>query len=245
MYLLLRSVMNRIHSIALFAGVFAVAMGTLGFTGFSGVSAIPLMTEAIPQTQDQAGILGHVTYTLYDADNNIKQYIQGDNVVVEVGRNCIASHIFDDDDVATTCNGDDTDFDFIAIGNVSTASSANDDIELDFEGTSTCAVTGGASDGEMARVQVDPSIVNATTVTGAKVTLEPLGDQTFTFDQDNATTVTQSAIFDSQVNTVAANGACGTLGTPGIDFNMFSIQTIAVTTTDGDSLSIKWTITIG
>jgi len=226
----LDSVMNRIHSIALFAGVFAVAMGTLGITGFSGVSAMPLMTEAIPQTQDRAGILGHVTYTLFDADNNIKQYVQGDNVVVEVGRNCIASHIFQSTLDGVKCNGATGDFNFIAIGNVTTASSANTDIQLDFEGTSTCAVTGDASDGEMARVGitlVEGDIVNATGSTGTKVTLETLGDETFTFDASNATTVTQSGLFDAQVATVAANGACGTLGTPGVNGNMFAIQTIA------------------
>jgi len=238
--------MNRIHTIALFAGVFAVALGTLGFTGFSSVSAIPLMTEAIPQTQDQAGILGHVTYTLYDATGNIKSYAQADNVVALVGKNCIAAHIFKQGE-GSRCNDRTTDFNFIAIGNVTAPSAANDDIELDFEGTSTCAVTGGASDGEMARVQVTPTITNSTTTNGAIVVLETLGAQSFTFTNDNATIVRQSGLFDGAIDVTNANGSCGTLGAPGnpLTWNMFSIQDISVTTTDGDSLSIKWTITIG
>jgi len=122
--------MNRIHTIALFAGVFAVALGTLGFTGFSSVSAIPLMTEAIPQTQDRAGILGHVTYTLFNADGDIKSYAQGDNVVVLVGKNCIAAHIFKQAE-GSRCNDRTTDFNYIAIGNTTTFPAAdNDDIEL-------------------------------------------------------------------------------------------------------------------
>ena len=237
--------MNRIHTIALFAGVFAVALGTLGFTGFSSVSAIPLMTEAIPQTQDRAGILGHVTYTLYDATGNVKSYVQGDNVVVEVGRNCIASHIFKTSEDNTRCNGSTSNFDFIAIGNTTTPSAANNDIELDLNNGPGCAST--TVDGEMARVQVTPVITNASGTTGAVVVLETLNNEPFTFDNNNATSVRQSGLFDAQVTTVAANGACSALGDPGTPttWNMFSIQDISVTTTDGDSLSIKWTITIG
>jgi len=243
--------MNRIHTIALFAGVFAVALGTLGFTGFSSVSAIPLMTEAIPQTQDKAGILGHVTYTLYDATGNVKSYVQGDNVVTFVGKNCIASHIFKvADDGPTgenTCNSRNQDFNFIAIGNVSSPSAGAGDIELDFENGSACASSGGSDDGEMARVQVSPTINNATTG-GAVVVLETIGTQAFTFTSDNATIVRQSGLFDGDETADDINtGECTTLGAPGQSgtWNMFSIQDISVTTTDGDSLSIKWTITIG
>ncbi len=240
--------MNRIHTIALFAGVFAVAMGTLIFTGFSGVSAMPLMTEAIPQTQDRAGILGHVTYTLFNADGDIKSYAQGDNVVVIVGKNCIASHIFSSTDDGpggeNTCGGNTSNFDFIAIGN-GTGTSTDEDAQLD--GATVCADT--SNDGEMARVQVTPVIKNATTGNGAVVTLETLGGEVFTFANDatvkNTTTVLQSGLFDAQESSVAADGSCATLGFPGNPWNMFSIQDISVTTTDGDSLSIKWTITIG
>ncbi len=239
--------MNRIHTIALFAGVFAVALGTLGFTGFSSVSAIPLMTEAIPQTQAQTGILGHVTYTLFNADGDIKSYVQADNVVVVVGKNCIASHIFNDaEDGAgeNTCNGRTTDFNFIAIGNTTTATVTNGLIELTRNNGAGCAST--TVDGEMARVQVTPAITNSTTTTGAIVVLETLADQTFTFTTSNATTVSQSGLFDDQVQVIDnTTGECSTLGVPGVDGNLFSIQNIAVTTTDGDSLSIKWTITIG
>ena len=241
--------MNRIHTIALFAGVFAVALGTLGFTGFSSVSAIPLMTEAIPQTQDRAGILGHVTYTLYDATGNIKSYAQGDNVVVIVGKNCIASHIFkvaeDGPSGENTCNSRNADFNFIAIGNTTTPSAGDTDIQLDLNNGPGCAST--TVDGEMARVQVDPVITNATTGNGAVVVLETLGGEPFTFDSNNATSVRQSGLFDGDITTPNANGSCGTLGAPGQSgtWNMFSIQDISVTTTDGDSLSIKWTITIG
>ena len=238
--------MNRIHTIALFAGVFAVAMGTLSFTGFSSVSAIPLMTEAIPQTQAQAGILGHVTYTLFNADGDIKSYAQGDNVVVIVGKNCIASHIFNDaEDGAgeNTCNGRTADFNYIAIGNATTPDAADTDSQLDTDGGTGCATA--AVDGEMARVQVTPSITNATAGNGAVVVLETLGDQTFTFDNSNDTAVRQSGLFDGAVSVQDANGQCTTLGENLGIWNMFSIQDISVTTTDGDSLSIKWTITIG
>ena len=185
--------MNRIHTIALFAGVFAVALGTLAFTGFSGVSAMPLMTAAIPQTQDQAAILGHVTYTLYDSTGNVKSYVQGDNVVVRNGKNCIASHIFRVGNDGAHCNGRNADFNFIAIGNVTAPSAAEDDIELDFEGASgECAISG--VDGEMARVQVTAAITNSTGA-GTVVVLETLNEEPFTFDNNNATAVRQSGLY--------------------------------------------------
>ena len=239
--------MNRIHTIALFAGVFAVAMGTLGFTGFSSVSAIPLMTEAIPQTQDKAGIMGHVTYILYDATGNVKSYVQGDNVVTIVGKNCIAAHTFKVADDNLHCNNINSDFNFIAIGNTTSPTAADDDIQLDINnGVNVCAST--TVDGEMARVQVTPVINNATTGNGAVVVLETLGNEPFTFTSDNATAVSQSGLFDGDETADDINtGECTTLGAPGqpTTWNMFSIQDISVTTTDGDSLSIKWTITIG
>ncbi len=241
--------MNRIHTIALFAGVFAVAMGTLGFTGFSSVSAIPLMTAAIPQTQDQAGILGHVTYTLYDATGNVKSYVQGDNVVVEVGRNCIASHIFNQGLDAVKCNGSTSTFDYIAIGNFTGGADAgNQDIELDRLGGSAIGCATSTVSGEMARVRVTPTIQNASASQGAIVVLETLNEEPFTFDNNNNTSVTQSGLFDGdETAEFLPSGSCQTLGDPGTPttWNMFSIQDISVTTTDGDSLSIKWTITIG
>ena len=243
MHSLVDWIMNRIHTIALFAGVFAVAMGALTITGFSGVSAMPLMTEAIPQTQDRAGILGHVTYTLFDADKNVKQYVQGDNVVVRVGKNCIASHIFDVSEDVNHCNNRNADFDYIAIGNFSGTAAATD-TELDATTPGACASSG--VNGEMARVQVTPTIVNSTG-SGTTVTLETSGaGQVFTFTGGvNNTTVFQSGLFDGDEQAEDnITGVCTTLGDE-TNWNMFSIQDISVATTDGDSLSIKWTITIG
>ena len=71
--------MKRTTTIALFAGMFAV---TVGMLGFSGNSATANMISALPQSQDNVGMLGHVEYKVLDELGSIKQYMQNDNVVV-------------------------------------------------------------------------------------------------------------------------------------------------------------------
>ena len=80
--------MKRTTTIVLFASIFAVAVGTLGL---SGNSATSLMIA--PQTQ-QVGMLGHVEYMVHDASGNTVQYMQGDNVVVNDGEDCVAEYVF-------------------------------------------------------------------------------------------------------------------------------------------------------
>ena len=68
--------MNRTKTIALFAGIFAIAMTTIGL---SGISASPMIMASASQSNEDVGMLGHVEYILYDSDMNIKTYLQTDN----------------------------------------------------------------------------------------------------------------------------------------------------------------------
>lgn len=83
--------MNRQRSILLFAAIAAVAMTTVGL---SGVSATPLMTSSIPANQAGMGMYGHVEYTVMDSANNVIGYMQGDNAVVDQGKDCASEMIF-------------------------------------------------------------------------------------------------------------------------------------------------------
>ena len=65
--------MNRTKSIALFAGIFAIAMATYSL---SGVSASPMIMASIPQTAEEVGMLGHVEYTVLDSSENVKAYLE-------------------------------------------------------------------------------------------------------------------------------------------------------------------------
>ncbi|MCV0393249.1 MAG: hypothetical protein K5790_08200 [Nitrosopumilus sp.] len=230
--------MNRTKTIAVFAGIFAIAMTTYGL---SGVSASPLVLASIPQASEGMTTMGHVEYTLYDADQRVKQYVQGDNFVVETGTDCVGEYVFGTTDSAT-CTSTGTAFQYVAIGNATTPDAATTDSELDTDGGSGCASS--TVDGEQARKLVDVSQTD-NSGSGTEVVLDTLTD-TFKFDSTNATTVTQSGVFNDQVGTVAANGSCGTLGASGTDWEMFAIKDLSpsVVTSAGDTLAVQWTITI-
>ncbi len=228
--------MKRITTIALFAGIFAVTIGTLGF---SGDSATSLMVSSLPQSQENVGMLGHVEYKVLDELGSIKQYMQNDNIVVRVGKDCVARMVFDNSTSVGACPNVG-EFQFIAIGNGT--SGTIDEAQTTLQG-GQCADT--SNDGEMARRVVIPSFTPAAGSTGTIVTLDTSGDP-FTFDAFNTTQVIDSGVFNRDEGAKDANGQCTTLGVS----EMFSIQqlngpTTGISVSDGDSLSVKWTITVG
>ena len=228
--------MKRITTIALFAGIFAVTIGTLGF---SGDSATSLMVSSLPQSQENVGMLGHVEYKVLDEIGNIKQYMQNDNIVVRVGKDCVARAVFDTSVDPGACPTN-AQFQFIAIGNGTTGTI--DEAQTTLQG-GVCATS--AADGEMARKLVTPTFTAATGSAGTIVTLDTSGDP-FTFDAFNTTKVIDSGVFNADESAKDGNGQCTTLGTS----EMFSIQqlngpTTGISVSDGDSLSVKWTITVG
>ena len=227
--------MNRTKSIAVFAAIFAVAMTTYGL---SGVSASPMAVASIPQTHEGVGMLGHVEYTVLDADNQVKAYLQSDNLVTRGGTDCVGELVFTGSSGSTSCADADAVFSYIAIGNNTEAAV---DTSQDLEGTSGIAC-GAGNTGEQARKQVTPSQTDDGDGSGTVVELDVLTN-TFKFDAGNATTIRQSGIFNADVSVTAGDGSCGTLGTA---FEMFAIQDLPspVTVSDGDSLAVKWTITI-
>ncbi|MCH8086169.1 MAG: hypothetical protein IIC15_07125 [Thaumarchaeota archaeon] len=226
--------MKRITTIALFAGMFAV---TVGILGFSGNSATANMISALPQSQDNVGMLGHVEYKVLDEFGNIKQYMQNDNIVVQVGKDCVARAVFDTDVDPGACPTN-AEFQYIAIGNKT--GGTIDDTQVTLEGNA-CATA--SVDGEMARKLVTPTFTASGSGTGTIVTLD-LSSNPFTFGASNATAVIDSGIFNANTSP-DGEGQCSALGTT----EMFAIQQLNVGTgisvSDGDSLSVKWTITVG
>lgn len=240
--------MKRAYTIALFAGVFAVA---IGFTGLYGVSATPLMTTAIPQTIEPVGMLGHIDFVVRDADGFIKSYVQTDNIVTDTGNDCVARLAFDSGVDPGKC-GTTGLFKFIAIGNftagvhrpASTVNSTSTELDTDVASSTGCA--SNTVRGEMARKAVTPQF----TTSGGAGTVVVLETATlglaspFQFDASNQTIVYQSGVFD--VDEADAGDLCsGSIETS----NLFAIQELSgdtgINVSDGDSLSIKWTITVG
>jgi len=117
--------MNRNTTVGLFAAVFAV---TVGMVGVNGLGFIPFGSAQTATTNVEGyPILGHVTLVAKDADGNIKSYLQTDNVVTQIGENCVVKSVFDRTGTssvswAAPCPGT-TNFKGIAIGSSSTAAS--------------------------------------------------------------------------------------------------------------------------
>lgn len=251
--------MNRQRSIAVFAAIAAIAMTTIGL---SGVSATPLMVSSNPTSLEGMGMLGHVEYTIRDSENNIVEYSQGDNIVVHSGKDCTSRMLFGAADDAGVCDVGSVDaFNYIAIGNGTSGESITAGA-LTFAGD-RCGDSGaiGTAGGELARKLATVTLTTAATGTaGTVVELET--PQPFTFSNaGNATgsgnTITQSGLFNglSTDDTIATydggsgTGECAAAGVNGTDWQMFSLKDLnggsGIAVTDGDSLSVKWTITVG
>lgn len=247
-------------SIAAVALIAAIAMTTIGLTG---VSTNSLMVSAVSQESiSPMGIMGHVEYTKLDSAGNIIAYSQADNTVVDDGKDCAARYLFGTAAGTSECGSAVTTFGgfhYIGIGNSSKtvpASYANEGA-LHWEGANRCAhISTGAGDtgGEMARKNVTATLLTpaeADSTSGTIVELD-LSSNPFTFNTSNETTVFQSALFNADPGVLSVGtGSCDStaIGVNGTEWNMFSIQELnspgGIDVSDGDSLSVKWTITIG
>ncbi len=258
--------MKRNTTIVLFASIFAVAVGTLGLGGNSAF----LVASAVPQAQEGVNMLGHVEYKVLDEFGAIKGYMQNDNVVVVAGKDCAAAHLFTDGTsrfTSSDCIANPGFFSYIGVGNGTLSApdtpwvgvnnaTLGTGVVGDAGTTGFCANdasnVGRATGGDMARRNVTATFV--TSGASTVVTLDTSGagsDGPFTFDAFNATDVTDSGLFNADYSVVdGTTHTCnGVDDSAGVDWNMFSRQVLnndaGITVTDGDSLSVKWTITVG
>ncbi len=238
--------MNRLKTIVLFAGIFAIGLGAVSLNDSSAISLSIL--AATPQTQNTVGMLGHVEYTIMDSEGQIIKYAQGDNTVVHSGMDCVSRLVFENS-TSTVCPAGNNEFQYIAIGNFTEPTNdppLNTETAIEVS-DSGCADSG--TNGEMARKQVTPTFTAATGGTGTVVVLDTAaaGSTPFDFSSSNSSNnITQSGVFNgANGSVITATGECLTLG----GASMFALQNLATTTgisvSAGDSLSVKWTITVG
>ena len=216
--------------IAVLAAVSAVSVGAIS------MNTSPSFALATGAISPEAGtMMGHVEYVLYDADNNVKSYVQSDNMVVNRGDDCVLAYVFNPSDSAGTdnCATNSNGFRFIGVGNATATVSATATTLTDT--TQTFAST--TNDGLMA-MREDPTIVFDASSNGGTATIATASPFTFVSGVNN-TTVLSAGLFDS-ICTQAA-GTC----TAAYPANMFSVQSINVPVLGGDSLSVTWTITVG
>lgn len=231
--------MKTTYVVALIAAISAVSIGAISMNDFT----VPL---AIASASPERGtMMGHVEYILRDADGNIKSYTQGDNMVVNRGDDCSIAYMFQPTsatggaDVCTNFNP--AGFHFIGIGNGTITVDAADTTLLD-SGATTVASSGV---GGLMSVRWDNNTAASASSNGGTVVIAT--ESPFTFSTSgavtNATTVTAAGLFDNTCSTQSTTtGIC--TANSGV-MNMFSAQSISVAVSNGDSLSVTWTITVG
>ncbi len=231
----------------LFASIFVIAATTLGLSAVSDSTTLPTL-----QSQEKVGIVGYVEYTVRDSDGNIKQVLDGHNIVVQDGKDCAVAGIFN---LGNCLSGE---FTYIGIGN-STGAIAGDDADASLADSGITDTIGdcatNSAGGEMARVSTTTVHTAASGTDAASVTITTT--EPFTFDSSNATTIYDAGLFnagfvdtvtpDVCVNITNSNGG----GTVNVDWNMFARQLVLdgssnpLVVGDGDTLSISWTIDMG
>ena len=211
--------------IALVAAL-AVTTGGLGLT-FTGVfDEAP--SKVASQNYASGFMMGHLQVETFDKDGNLKDYRQTDNAVVDDGEQCISKMLFGTTQASagrgqysgtSACTGSLTGaWDVIAIGTDSTAAADTQVILLNET---------ASSDGLERGVATTKTWTNGTGSTTTKIVMS----KTFTSDSPRDHTIQESGLFNS--TTVAGSG-------------MLARQTFSgVTLSDGDSITVTWTFTVG
>ena len=221
---------NKSTLIALVAAL-AVTSGGLGLSltnGFNG--------DATTQSSNTASglMMGHLTVEAHDETGDLIAYRQTDNEVVNAGEQCILKMLFKDGPsrggVGTTaCTGAlTTGWTVIGIGTnndsgvyANTATTAQKEVNVRL-GNETSTTTG------LTRAEATTQTwTNGTASDTTKIVLS----KTFTMTSGETHNIGESGLFNS--TTVAASG-------------MLARQTFSdVALTNGDSITVTWTFTVG
>lgn len=208
--------MQRYTTIALF-GAIVLSVGILGVYGFTSVPST-LKVQSDTQNIGAVPLLGHVTLTVTDPQGNILTYHQGDNIVVNQAEDCLSKKIFGI--ASNICPTGGAVYSVIGLGNqTSPPAVAKTDTALDHEITNQAGLT-----------RLAASTLTETDATSGAPVSDVLQAQ-FTDSSSSAATITEAGLFNS-----TAISAVG----------MFAHQTFSgVTLNSGDSLTVKWTVTMG
>ena len=181
-------------------------------------------------------MMGHLTVEAHNEAGELVAYRQSDNEVVDDGEQCILKMLFATTGASeagrgeytstTACTGALTNaWDVIAIGTATTAA-ADTQVILGNEtgsGTNNAAGMPGLERG----TATTKTWTNGTGATTTKIVLS----KTFTNDSTNSATIAESGLFNSTSNDT--NG-------------MLARQTFTgVALSNGDSITITWTFTVG
>ena len=224
--------MNRNATYALFGVTFALVAS--GLVGSNLLSAQPsgLVAQDTTPSSDGMKITGHVTTFATDANGQIKAYRQTDNLVVNVGKDCVTRLLFGGapgtgrglgTGTSTCIGGLNSPWTVIAVGNRSaTVTPATTDHRLVNEPNGT----NNGLNRQLGTVSYTNATGSASSSTVIQTTFGPLSGLSA-----GGTQVTESGLFNS--TTITASG-------------LFAHQAISsIALNNGDSLTIKWTINVG
>lgn len=232
--------MKRTMTIGLLGAILAVAVG---FISTNAISATPFFMAASDVSSDESAyMIGHVEYTVRGADGQIKQYVQGDNLIVDRGRDCAAQGIFDPAN-SGSCTLTADGFKFIAIGN-GTHVDDNGQLQLvDSDGTDGCDNDNTTSD--TCEMQRKEGVVTIVSNAGSTVVTVTNAADPFGFDHggnhanhngvnNDQIQILESGLFDD-----------ATISDPATDENLFSARSVTgISVTSADTLAVTWTITL-
>ncbi len=185
-------------------------------------------TKSDYTTPSTSGLIsGHVTTTVRDAEGNIKDYRQTDNLILNAGENCAAKMLFSGGAATgtTVCTGaNNVGYQFIEIGNgTSAANGVNVVLGSGHNATGIPTATG---------LHIKAGTLNwfANSTSGNAQT-ETRISTTFTNNAAASQTVSESGLFNSTSHSTNS---------------MFARQTFStITLNNGDQLTVEWRIQIG
>lgn len=212
----------------LFLGVALVVVAGLFTANVSGLMSVKA-TPVANTLGTGAYMTGHVTTILTDADGNVKQYRQSDNVITNNGENCVAKLLFQDNGATNglgtgtgtnVCIGSlDDPWDIIAVG-TGTGKANGTDIALGNELTGSGFAAGKAT---------TKTWSNSTGFAGNSQVSVVLA-RTFT-NSGSSTQIAESGLLNSTTSNTNS---------------LFARQNFtAITVGNGDSLTVQWTVNIG
>jgi hypothetical protein len=232
------TIMKRTMTIGLLGAILAVAVG---FISTNAISATPFLMAASDVSSDESAyMIGHVEYTVRGADGQIKQYVQGDNLIVDRGRDCAAQAIFDPANTGACTNTIDG-FQFIAIGNGTHVDDNGQTRLVDTDGTDGCDSDNTTSD--VCEMQRSPAVATIVSNAGSTVVTVTNAATPFTFNHGGAHAnhngvnadqiqILESGLFDANPINSATD-------------NMFSARSVTgISVTNADTLAVTWTITL-
>jgi hypothetical protein len=204
--------------------ILGVALVIVAGTFTANISGLLGAKSTENGAQAAAMFTGHVETVVRDADGNIKEYRQSDNIITNTGENCALRLLFQLNPTGAgtgVCTGAlSVPWHVIAIGSSTTAAN-NTQVALVAEHTGSLAR--GVATTKTWTNNTSPSAVSA-----ASIQME----RTFTLASGGPLTVAESGLFNSTVNDATDS--------------MFARQAFgAITLNNGDSLTVRWTVNVG